>query len=366
MTVKEITDVIEAFAPVVYQESYDNSGLQTGDPNAQVEGALLTLDVTEEVLQEAIDKGVNLIIAHHPLIFSPLRSLTGRNATERILIRAIKHGINIYACHTNLDNVRQGVNQIIAEKIGLKNCRILQPKIGTLKKLKTYVPAESHDTLLQALFDAGAGSMGQYVDCSFSALGVGTFRGLSESNPTIGSAGGPRERITEMAVEVLVPTHAEQGVLAAMRKAHPYEEVAYELIAISNANNDLGAGLVGELDKAMNTTDCLGYIKTHLRASCVRHTRLIKNQVRTIAVCGGSGSFLLRDAIKAHADIFVTADFKYHQFFEAEDRIVIADIGHYETEQFTVEIFKKLILGKFPNFAVLLSQTVTNPVNYFC
>ncbi len=365
MQVKDITSVIESIAPLVYQESYDNCGIQVGDSNMDVTGVLLTLDVTEEVIEEAITRNCNLIVAHHPLLFSGLKKIAGRNYVERIVIKAIKNDITIYAAHTNLDNMLDGVNDKIAEKLGLINKRILAPKPNTLSKLYTYAPLNIADKVRDAMFAAGAGSIGNYTECSFSVNGMGSFRPMANARPAIGQAGGARETDNEVKIEVLVTKHKEREVLAAMRSAHLYEEVAYELIPISNTNQQIGAGIVGELAAPMNEQDFLQLLKTKMKAEGIRHTQLSGRAIQKVAVCGGSGSFLLHDAIGAKADIFITADFKYHQFFDAEGRIVIADIGHYESEQFTPEIFEMVLKKKFPNFAFLLSNVLTNPVKYF-
>ncbi|WP_276132426.1 Nif3-like dinuclear metal center hexameric protein [Polluticoccus soli] len=366
MQVKDIMQVIEAYAPLAYQESYDNSGLQVGNPSDEAKGILLSLDVTEQILDEAMQRGCNMIVAHHPLIFSGLKRLSGRNYIERIVQKAIKNDINIYAAHTNLDNVRNGVNARIAQKLGLQNTAILQPKMETLSKLYTYVPVKDADQVRDALFAAGAGNIGQYGECSFNTPGTGTFRPGSAANPVIGVTGGPREVVDEVKLEVLVPTHIQSGILRALRAAHPYEEVAYEFVALQNANRELGAGMVGTLANPMEGNAFLAYVKERMKTDCIRHTALLNKQIEKVALCGGSGSFLLKEAIGAGADVFITGDFKYHQFFDADGRIVIADIGHFESEQFTVEIFEELLKEKFPNFAVLLSNYKTNPVKYFC
>jgi dinuclear metal center YbgI/SA1388 family protein len=366
MQVKDILQVIETFAPLAYQESYDNSGLQVGDPNDEVKGILLSLDVTEQIMEEAMQRGCNMIVAHHPLIFSGLKRLSGRNYVERIVQKAIKNDINIYAAHTNLDNVRNGVNARIAQKLGLENTAILQMKMSTLSKLYTFAPQKDADKVRDALFAAGAGDIGRYRECSFNTNGTGSFRPGADANPAIGTAGGPREMVDEVKIEVLVPTHLETKVMRALFDAHPYEEVAYEFIALQNPNQELGAGMVGTLPQPMEAKAFLAYVKERMQTDCIRHTDLLNKQIEKVALCGGSGSFLLKEAIGAGADVFITGDFKYHQFFDAEGRIVIADIGHFESEQFTVEIFEELLKEKFPNFAVLLSNYKTNPVKYFC
>lgn len=365
MQVKDIIKAIEAFAPPVYQEGYDNSGLQVGDADAEATGALLTLDVTEAVLDEAIRRNCNMVIAHHPVIFGGLKRLTGRTYVERVVLKAIKHDIAIYACHTNLDNVQQGVNAKICEKLGLQSTSILAPMEGVLYKLFTYAPKDDAEQVRRAMFAAGAGAIGKYHECSFNTEGTGTFRPSAGTNPTIGTPGGGRESVAEEKIEVLIGKHNKAQVIAALMDAHPYEEVAYEVIAIENNNQDLGAGMVGYLTEPMDETAFLAHVKEAMKADCIRHTQLKDMQVRKVAVCGGSGSFLLGNAIAADADVFITGDFKYHQFFDAEGKIVIADIGHYESEQFTVEIFKDILNKKFPNFATLLSNLSTNPINYF-
>jgi len=366
MKVKDIIQAIEEAAPPLYQESYDNSGLQVGDREGEVKGVLISLDVTEAVLDEAMERGCNMVVAHHPVIFSGIKQLSGRNYVERVVIKAIKNDISIYACHTNLDNMRHGVNAKIAEKLGLQDTRILVPMKDTLRKLYTYAPADVADKVRDALFAAGAGEIGLYSECSFITEGTGTFRAAANARPVVGQAGGPRKATAEIKIEVLVPKHRESQVLRALFSAHPYEEVAYEIIALQNSNQEIGAGMVGVLAEPMDEKDFLALLRQQMGADCIRHTALKGKKVQKVAICGGSGSFLLRDAIAAGADFFVTGDFKYHQFFDAEGRIVIADIGHYESEQFTKEIFEAILKKKFPNFATLLSNSSTNPVKYFC
>ncbi len=366
MIVKDIIAAIEEFAPPVYQESYDNSGLQVGDVNDTVTGVLLSLDVTEAIVAEAMYRGCNMIVVHHPLIFGGLKRITGRTYVERVVKLAIKNDISIYAAHTNLDNVMAGVNDRFARKLGLTHTRILAPKGGILAKLCTYVPLPAADAVRNALFIAGAGHISRYSECSFNTTGTGTFRPSAGTNPTIGAAGGPREEVQELRIEVLVPAHAEAAVLRALHASHPYEEVAYELVPLANKATEIGAGMIGTLPQPLSGTEMLALIRTQMKTGCIRHTELSGKQIKKVALCGGSGSFLLKDAIAAGADIFITGDYKYHQFFDAEGRIVIADIGHYESEQFTSEIFEEILKKKFPNFAVLLSNLSTNPVKYFC
>lgn len=365
MKIAELISVFEEFAPIKYQESYDNSGLQVGDTNEEIRGALLSLDITEEVLDEAISKDCNLIIAHHPLIFSGIKSLTGKNYVQRIVQKAIRNNVNLFAIHTNLDNMHNGVNDRIAAKIGLNNPKVLAPATDTLLKLYTYVPKAQAENVRNAMLEAGAGHIGAYSDCSFTTTGTGTFKGDETSAPFIGEAGGGRTVVEEEKIEVLVPRHLEARILQALRQSHPYEEVAYELIALQNKNQYIGAGLVGDLQNPMAEQDFLQLLKVNMKAQMIRHTALSGKIISRVAVCGGSGSFLLPQAIAAKADIFVSADFKYHQFFDAEGKIIIADIGHYETEQFTVEIFDAILKKKNVTFAVLFSTLDTNPIKYF-
>ena len=366
MLVRDIIQALEVFAPAVYQESYDNSGLQIGNPGMEVKGVLVSLDVTEAILEEAEERNCNMIVAHHPLLFSGLKRISGRNYVERIVEMAITKDIAIYASHTNLDNMRGGVNQKIAERLGLKNTAILSMRMDTLRKLYTFAPKDAAERVKEALFAAGAGDIGKYRECSFTTNGTGSFKPDKDANPAIGEAGGPRELVEEVKIEVLVQKHKEVQVMKALFENHPYEEVAYEFIALQNPNQEIGAGLVGTLEEPMEEEAFLTMVKAQMKTDCIRHTRLLGKPVRRVAVCGGSGSFLLKDAIGAKADMFITGDFKYHQFFDADNQIVIADIGHYESEQYTVELLGTILKKKFPNFATLLSNITTNPVKYFC
>ncbi len=366
MLVKDIIGAIEAAAPTIYQESYDNSGLQVGNPEAEVTGVLISLDVTEAVLDEAMERGCNMLVCHHPVIFSGIKRLAGRTYVERIIQKAIKNDLTIYAAHTNLDNMRAGVNAKFAEKLGLTNTSILETKAGTLSKLYTYAPVEIADKVRNALFAAGAGQVGNYSESSFNTRGTGTFRPGEDTKPAIGKSGGEREQVEEVKIEVLVEKHNEGRVLRALFDSHIYEEVAYELIPIGNANQQIGAGMVGLLPHPMDEMDFLAFLKTQMKTDCIRHTTLRGKKIEKVALCGGSGSFLLGNAMRTGADIFITGDYKYHQFFDAEGKIIIADIGHYESEQFTSEIFEAVLNRKFPTFAILLSNINTNPVKYFC
>ncbi|WP_161887681.1 Nif3-like dinuclear metal center hexameric protein [Pontibacter russatus] len=361
--IQDIINVLERLAPLRYQESYDNAGLQTGDAHAEATGALLTLDCTEAVLDEALEKGCNLVVAHHPVIFKGLKSLTGRSYVERTLIKAIRHNIAIYASHTNLDNVLHGVNTKIADKLELQNQRILVNKPQTLMQLVTFVPLPQTEQVLQALHQAGAGNIGEYSNCSFQVAGTGRFQPSDRANPAIGEPGRP-EQVEENRVEVVFPAYLQSKVMAALKQAHPYEEVAHYLYTLENQNQEVGIGMIGDLTEALSEAGFLAYLKSKMQLQGLRYTSIGSRNVRRVAVCGGAGSFLLKDAIKQGADAFVTGDFKYHEFFDAEGRILIADIGHYESEVYTKEIFYDTISKNFPNFAVLISEVNTNPVRY--
>ena len=363
MKVKEITDYLETIAPLVYQESYDNAGLICGNHFMEVTAVLICLDSTETVIDEAIKMGCNMVIAHHPIIFSGLKKINGNNYVERVIIKAIQNNIAIYAAHTNLDNVHNGVNAKIAEKLGLINCKILAPQKGLLKRLITYAPKDKAEDIRKALFSAGAGTIGNYAECSFNSEGTGTFRAGEGADPYVGEP-GKQHHENETKIETIYPAYMESQILKALIKAHPYEEVAYDLISLSNLHNRVGAGMIGELPSEIDEMSFLKLLQQVMKADGIRYTALRDKKVKKVAVCGGSGSFLLQNAIQKQADIFVTSDFKYHQFFDAENDIVIADIGHYETEQFTMDLFYDLLKEKFNTFAVHLSKINTNPINY--
>lgn len=364
MKIINIIQELEQLAPLAFQESYDNAGLITGSADWDCSGVLCALDATLEVLQEAKNKQCNLVVAHHPILFKGLNKINGKNYVEQAIIYAIKHDIAIYAIHTNLDNVSHGVNLTIAQKLALTQTRILEPKRNQLLKLITFVPGSHAQTVQQALFNAGAGEIGEYSECSFSIVGTGTFKGSEQSNPTIGRK-GIRETIPETRIEVILPIYLQKQVYAALIKAHPYETVAYDFIPIINEQEQVGSGIIGELANEMSEIAFLNLLKEQFNLSVIKHTPLLGKNIRKIAVCGGAGSFLISRALQAGADFFISADIKYHEFFDAENRMVIADIGHWESEQFTTELLFSYLTTKFPNFAVLKTAIHTNPVRYF-
>ena len=362
--IREITSYLEELAPLSLQESYDNSGLQVGDPGREVTGVLVALDVTEEVLMEADQLGYNLIVSHHPVIFKGLKSLTGRNGPERIVKLAIQKEIAIYSGHTNFDAVTGGVNSALADRLGLSDQQIMEPLGGQLKKVAVYVPHAQLEQVRQAMFNAGAGVIGAYDSCSFNTEGLGTFRGSAGTNPF---AGEPEvfHQEPETRLETIVPASLATKVVRAMIAAHPYEEVAYDIYPLDNKDPRRGMGMLGLLKEPMDEKSFMGLLKERFNASVVRHSRLLGKPVKKVAVCGGGGSFLLGRARAVGADVFVTADMKYHQFSEAEGEIVVMDIGHFESEQFTRQLFYDLLIKKFPKFAVRLSETEENPIKYF-
>jgi dinuclear metal center YbgI/SA1388 family protein len=362
--IRDVTAELEKLAPLSYQEDYDNAGLLVGNPSDEVTGILISLDVTEEVVEEARARKCSMIVAHHPIIFKGLKKLNGKNYVERTIIKAIQHNVAIYATHTNLDHVSLGVNKMIADRLGLENVKILAPKKNLLKKLTFFTPITHSQVILNALFQAGAGQIGEYANCSFLTEGTGTFLPGADANPVIGTS-GRLEEVNEHRIEVMFPAHLENAVLAALRRSHPYEEIAYYLHVLENENQEVGAGAVGELPVALPVAEFLQHLKTRMNASVVKYTEPATDVVKRVAVCGGAGSFLLSHAKGAQADVYVTADYKYHEFFDAEKKIMICDIGHYESEVYTKDLLYNYLSGIFSNFALCLSDVNTNPVKYF-
>lgn len=363
MMVKDICNFLESKFPIAYKEDYDNCGLLIGNSRQKVSNVLVTLDCTEEILDEAIKKKCELIICHHPIIFKGIKKLTGANYTEKIVSKAIKNDISIYAIHTNLDNHHEGVNKKIAQKLGLINHQILAPKKHIINKLTLHSPINSADKVREVLFEAGAGNIGNYSNCSFNTIGEGTFKGNEKSNPTIGEKETLQNQ-SEIKIEVIFPLHKKTEVLQKMLYAHPYEEVSYEITTLENFHQNIGSGMFGHLEKEMNSIDFINFLKQRMQTNCVRHTKLENKTIKTVAFCGGSGSFLLSNARRVNADIYISADFKYHEFFDSENDIIIADIGHYESEQFTSELLADILKENFTKFATHLSDINTNPIHY--
>lgn len=364
MKISEVISFLESWAHPSLQEHYDNTGLLTGNPGWECSGIICCLDAIEEVVNEAIEKKYNLIVAHHPIIFSGLKKINGKNYVERTIIKAIKNDIAIYAIHTNLDNVVNGVNGKIADKLGLQKRSILSPKESTLKKLFTFAPADKADIVRSAIFNAGAGHIGNYSECSFNTEGIGTFKGGENTNPYVGEK-GKRHNENETRIEVIFPAYLEKKILQALFGSHPYEEVAYDIVPLSNLHPTIGSGLVGELPEPVSEKNFLELIKSTFNTGVVRHTLLTGKKIKKVAICGGAGSFLISKALECNADVYLTADMKYHEFFDADGKILITDVGHYESEQFTIDLLKEILEQKFPTFAVLKTGVKTNPVFYF-
>lgn len=326
--VKEVIWELERIAPPAYQESYDNAGLIVGDKEAEVKGVLTCLDSTEAVIEEAIETGCNLVVAHHPIVFKGLKKITGRNYVERVLIKAIQNNIAIYAIHTNLDNVyHKGVNDRIGQQLGLVNTQILAPK-AILKGFIAYTFDERAAQLYDELKAAGVIALHQQGHRLEGQFEVGL----------------------------------QAKVVGLLRAAEAHSSIT----EIENKATNVGAGLYGDLPEPMEEKAFLAYLKERMKVDCIRHTGLRGQTIKKVALCGGSGGFLLRQAIRRKADIFITADYKYHEFFDADQNIIIADIGHFESEQFTIDLLADIISDKFSNFAVRCTAVRTNPVHYWC
>ena len=363
MQLKEIIQILETLAPPSLQESYDNSGLLVGHPGQEVTGILIGIDITPDVMDEAIAYGCNLIITHHPLIFKGIKKLNGGNMVEDMVIKAIKNDIALYAIHTNLDNVSQGVNGRLAQVLGLQNTHVLLPKPAFLKKLVVFCPQSHTQKVRQAMLDAGAGHIGNYSHCSFSTDGFGSFNALEEAHPYVGDKGRTHYE-PETRIETIVPDYLLQKVLSAMLRVHPYEEVAYDVYALENNTETTGSGMIGSLKEPMEIKSFLNQLKKVLNAQQIRHGILIDRKVSKVAICGGSGSFLMDTAFARKADVFITADLKYHDFFRFQGKMVLVDAGHYETEQFSKDLLFELLSKKFPTFAVQKSKFNTNPISF--
>jgi dinuclear metal center YbgI/SA1388 family protein len=363
MKIKEIISILEEMAPLAYAEDFDNVGLLVGDHDTEATGVLVCHDALEYIIDEAIAKKCNLVVCFHPILFSGLKKITGKNYVERAVIKAIKNDIAIYAVHTALDNHQEGVNKIFCDALGLINTKILIPKQNFIQKLVTFTIPENAEAVRNALFNAGAGTIGNYENCSFNSKGIGTYMGNEHSNPQIG------ERFEfvegdEIKIEVTFEKHLENKILKALYKSHAYEEVAYEIYTLQNQHQNIGLGMIGELKNPMNEKELLLFVKEKMQSDGIRHSAFTGKEVRKIAVLGGAGSFAIKNAIQAGADVFLTADLKYHQFYEAENKLLLADIGHFESERYTKNYIVDYLRKKILNFAIILSEENTNPVKY--
>ncbi|HAB35526.1 MAG TPA: Nif3-like dinuclear metal center hexameric protein [Cryomorphaceae bacterium] len=361
VTVKNIAQALEAWAPLALQASYDNSGLLVGEPEQEATGVLVALDVTEEVILEAIEKGCNVVLTHHPIIFKGLKRLIGHTEVERCVMLALHHNVALYAAHTNLDSIDGGVSHALAERLGLTGLRILEPRTESLLELTVYTPKEKAAEVAEGLFAAGAGKIGAYDECHFSSPGTGTFRPLEGAQPHTGSV-GTRSSVEEVRQSFMVPVEARNAVQAALERCHPYEVVAHSWVPVENARNDVGYGVVGKLHTPMVWEDFVGHVKQTLGLVALRHSPVCRSTVQKVALCGGAGVDLLPHAVAQKADVYLTADITYHRYFEAKNALVMMDVGHWESEQFTIALLADYIRRKFPNFAVLTTTSVTNPM----
>ncbi|WP_347052817.1 Nif3-like dinuclear metal center hexameric protein [Flavobacterium olei] len=363
MKIKNIISVLEEMAPLAYAEDFDNVGLLVGDSETKSTGVLVCHDALENVIEEAISKNCNLIVCFHPILFSGIKKITGKNYVERAILKAIKNDIAIYAVHTALDNHSRGVNKIFCDALGLKNTKVLIPKQNFIQKLVTYTVPENALKVRQALFDAGAGTIGNYDECSFNSSGIGTYKGNENSDPVIGKRHELSET-NEIRIEVTFEKHLQSKILKALFANHVYEEVAYEIYSLENSHQNIGLGMVGELENEMDEKDFLHFVKDKMLAEGIRHSEFLNKKIKKVAVLGGSGSFAIKNAIMAGADAFLTADLKYHQFYEAENKLLLADIGHFESERYTKNYIVDYLRKKILNFAIILSEENTNPVKY--
>ncbi|MEI7663919.1 MAG: Nif3-like dinuclear metal center hexameric protein, partial [Bacteroidota bacterium] len=364
MKIADIGNYLESLSPLSFQEDYDNCGFLTGNPDWEFQKALLCLDLTEEVMMEAVNSKCNLVVSHHPFIFKGIKKLVPGRPETTILTLAIRNNIAVYAIHTNLDNTLHGLNARVFSRLGISNYKILSPRTGSLSKLVTFCPPEYAEAVRNALFEAGAGTIGNYDKCSYNLEGEGTFRASGLANPFVGEINKLHVE-KELRIEMIMPEYLESRVVKALLAAHPYEEVAYDIYQLRNAGSNSGAGLIGELANPMGQSQFLAHLKKCLEIPVIRHSELLSSEIKSIALCTGSGSFLLSEALNSGADAFLTADLKYHDFFDAGKRMLLADIGHYESEQWVKEWLYDALIEKFPTFAFLISEVNTNPVHYF-
>lgn len=363
MKISEITGAIEKYAPLWLQEEWDNAGLQVGDTDREATGAVLCVDATEAIVDEAIDRGVNLVISHHPLLFRGLKRITGRTATERIVAKALKHDIAIYSAHTNMDSAPGGVSWATGRRAGLTAMRTLVPQQGRLMKLAVFVPSAYSNAVSEALWNAGAGRMGNYDRCAYMTDGRGTYRPLPGADPAIGTVGQSHTE-AETRIEVVFPTAISGRVVQAMLKAHPYEEPAFDLIPLANDITSAGLGVIGSLKTPMPASEYIAWVKQALGIGAIPYAGDARRMVHRVALCGGAGAEFIGNAIAAGADLYMCGDLKYHDFTTHADSIVLADIGHYESEQCTKEIFYDIIQKNFPNFATYYAEEDKNPISY--
>ncbi len=363
MKIEAIVKHLEQMAPPYLKEEYDNVGLHTGTLQQETDGVLITLDVDERIVDEAIELNCGLIITHHPLVFGSLKRITGRTMQERCLIKAIRNDIAIYAIHTNIDNAALGLNHALATLLGVNNPNVLLPGVNKMSKVVTFCPPDHSDRVMAAMSAAGAGHIGNYDMCSFQTEGRGTFRALEGANPYVGELDALHGE-TELRIEMITPSAIVPHVVEAMKKSHPYEEVAYDVIPLSNPDLTTGSGAFGEISKPIGEEEFIQMVKEKLNVPVVRHTEHLARPINRLGVCGGSGAFLIQHAIDRKLDVLVTADVKYHQFGEASGKILLIDAGHYETEILVTSMIRDEIRKKFPTFACHITKRNTNPIRY--
>lgn len=363
MKLQQIISVLEQMAPTAYAEDFDNVGLLVGNPEQTISGILVCHDALENVIDEAIHKKCNLVVCFHPILFSGLKKITGKSYVERAVIKAIKNDIAIYSVHTALDNHKNGVNKIICDALGIRNPKMLVEKENFIYKLVTFAPNDNANQVRNALFEAGAGNIGNYDNCSFNSNGKGTYKGNEDSNPVVGKKHEFIES-DEIKIEVTFEKHLQNKILKALFESHKYEEVAYEIYKTENKHQNIGLGMIGELESEQNEKDFLLFVKQKMECGVIRHSEFLNKKVKKVAVLGGSGAFSIGAALAKGADVLITSDLKYHDFFQAENKILLADIGHFESERFTKNYIIDYLTKKFPNFAVVLSEENTNPVKY--
>ncbi len=368
MTVGKFQHLLEEWIPPATAWKGDNSGLQVGRTSAEISNILLALDVTLDVAREATARNANLIVTHHPLLFHPLRSLTEKSRAGEIALHLAERKINLYAAHTNLDQVLDGVSFVMATLLGLENIRTLSPLPGTLVKLAVFVPASHLEKVAAAMHAAGGGRFTNYQECSFRSEGIGTFKGMEGAKPFIGTK-GVLERTPEVKLEMLVETWDLDAAMAAMFREHPYEEVAYDVYPLNNESSEFGLGAVGELPSPLPRGRFLALVKKAFGTPMLRYTGKTTKSVRKVAVCGGAGSELLPIAIRKGSDAFITADVKYHGFQDAERNLLLIDAGHFETEHPILRTLalrvKEIVRREKATSKVFITTKNTNPVSYY-
>jgi len=367
MRVRDIQQILESWAPKEIAWERDNIGLQAGDPAAVVRGILVALDVTEEVIAEAVRRKANLLVSHHPLLFRPLSAVTMQSARGRCIRALMQSGINLYSAHTNLDFTRGGTSFALAQALGLTDVEFLRMPYEVQRKVVTFVPPAEAERVARAMADAGAGIIGNYDSCSFAGPGTGTFRGNERSRPAIGKR-GVLEHASETRLEMMVPRWRLGDVIGAMHRAHPYEEVAYDVYPLENRSREHGMGIIGNARRPVTLRVFLNDLKRRLGVPALRCTGDMRRTVRRVAACGGSGTELMDEAARRGADVFVTADVRYHSFHDVEASMALVDAGHFETElpvvRAVVEHLRAACRARHATVPIHAARTSTNPIVY--